>query len=56
VHSSGYSTGMGTLYTAAYFPSEGRVEYRWPDHTWPQSFERFVETAYVETYAEPALA
>ena len=56
VHSSGYSTGMGTLYTAAYFPAEGRVEYRWPDHTWPQSFERFEETAHVETYAEPALA
>jgi predicted choloylglycine hydrolase len=55
VHSTGHSTGMGTLYTAAYFPGEGRVEYRWPDHTWPQSFERFVETAHAETYAEPAL-
>lgn len=56
VHSTGYSTGMGTLYTAAYFPAERRVEYRWPDHTWPQSFERFVETAHVETYPDPALA
>jgi predicted choloylglycine hydrolase len=56
VHSTGYSAGMGTLYTAAYFPAEGRVEYRWPGHSWPQSFERFVETAHVETYADSALA
>jgi predicted choloylglycine hydrolase len=56
VYGTGYSTGMGTLYTAAYFPAEGRAEYRWPGHTWPQSFERFAETAHVETYAESAVA
>lgn len=56
VYSTSYSTGMGTLYTAAYFPSDGRVEYHWPGHTLSQSFERFAETAHVETYAEPAVA
>lgn len=54
VHSTGYSTGMGTLYTAAYFPADGRVEYRWPGHTWPQSFDQFAETTHLQTYAEPA--
>jgi predicted choloylglycine hydrolase len=32
---------FGTLYTAAFFPLEGRVEYRWPGSTWHQSFDRF---------------
>jgi predicted choloylglycine hydrolase len=55
VHSTNYRTGMGTLYTAAYFPAESRVEYRWPGHTWPQSFGKFTETAHVETYVESPL-
>ena len=25
-----YAQGFGTIYTAAYYPAEGRVEYRWP--------------------------
>jgi predicted choloylglycine hydrolase len=54
VHSTGYSTGMGTLYTAAYFPADGRVEYRWPGHTWPQSFEQFADSTHLQTYAEPS--
>lgn len=32
---------FGTLYTAALYPLEGRVEYRWPDATWHQSFAAF---------------
>jgi predicted choloylglycine hydrolase len=41
LHSRAYAEGFGTLYTAAYHPSEGRVEYRWPDYAWEQSFARF---------------
>jgi predicted choloylglycine hydrolase len=37
-----YARGFGTLYTAAYHPAEGRVEYRWPGFTWEQSFDRFI--------------
>ena len=36
-----HAQGFGTLYTAAYFLEEGRVEYRWPGFTWRQSFDRF---------------
>jgi predicted choloylglycine hydrolase len=36
-----YAQGFGTLYTAAYHPAAGRVEYRWPGVTWEQSFDRF---------------
>lgn len=38
-----YARGMGTLYTAAYDVGTGRVEYRWPGVSWPQSFADFVE-------------
>jgi hypothetical protein len=31
--------GHPGLYTAAYFPTKGRVEYRWPGHTMAQSFD-----------------
>ncbi len=26
-----FASGLGTLYTAVYFPATGRAEYRWPD-------------------------
>jgi predicted choloylglycine hydrolase len=45
------SAGMGhfgTLYTAAFYPLEGRVEYRWPDFTWHQSFDAFEPGEHVE--------
>ena len=40
-----YSKAFGTLYTAAYWPMRGVVEYRWPNRTWNQSFRSFVEGA-----------
>jgi predicted choloylglycine hydrolase len=43
LHSTAFDLEMGTIYTAAYWPTEGRVEYLWPDHTWQQSFGGFVE-------------
>ena len=41
LHNTEYGMGMGTIYTAAYHPAEGRAEYRWPGHKWEQSFARF---------------
>ncbi len=46
LHSTAFEREMGTIYTAAYWPTEGRVEYLWPDHTWHQSFDGFVEGSY----------
>ncbi len=43
LYSYGYKRGFGTLYTAVYRPDPGEVDYRWPDHTWRQSFEHFTE-------------
>jgi predicted choloylglycine hydrolase len=43
LHNTEYAQGFGTIYTAAYHPTEGRVEYRWPGEAWEQSFDRFVE-------------
>nr|WP_237554709.1 C45 family peptidase [Streptomyces sp. SID4948] len=36
-----YDEGLGTVYTADYRPSEGRVTYYWPAETWEQSFTAF---------------
>jgi len=47
-----FSSGLGTLYTAIYFPAEGRAEYCWPDYSLAQSFERFVEQRHTQRYAE----
>jgi predicted choloylglycine hydrolase len=54
LYSTAFSRGFGTIYTAAYFPAEGRVEYRWPEFTWSQSFDRFVEGRHTERF-EPGL-
>lgn len=43
VYSTAFARGFGTLYTAVYRPREGRVEYLWPNGSWPQSFSAFEE-------------
>jgi predicted choloylglycine hydrolase len=52
LHNTSYSQGFGTLYTAAYFPVEGRVEYRWPGVVWAQSFDRFEQSSHTQEFAE----
>ncbi len=56
LYSDAFSKGFGTIYTAAYFPAEGRAEYRWPGFTWSQSFDDFAEGEHTQTYAEDARA
>lgn len=42
VYNTDYDSGLGTIYTAAYRPTEGRVDYIWPGGVrWPQSFAHF---------------
>jgi len=43
-------TNSGTLYTAAYFPDEGRVEYIWPGQHWNISFDSFTEASILNHY------
>lgn len=50
VVSTDYSKAFGTLYTAAYWPATGQVEFRWPNRSWHQSFDRFVEGVAVIAY------
>jgi predicted choloylglycine hydrolase len=47
-----YAQGFGTIYTAAYHPIDGRVDYLWPGTTWEQSFARFQETEHVQTFTQ----
>lgn len=46
--STSYAYGFGTLYTAAYRPVEGVVDYRWPGSSWQQSFRAFEPGEHVE--------
>jgi predicted choloylglycine hydrolase len=55
LHNTDYLQGFGTLYTAAYYPSEGRVEYRWPDSEWKKSFDRFDEDEHTQTFSQHRL-
>jgi hypothetical protein len=38
---SAYGRGYGTLYTAAYRPSSGRVDLLWPGQAWSQTLSSF---------------
>jgi predicted choloylglycine hydrolase len=51
LYNTEYTQGFGTIYTAAYYPKEGRVEYRWPGSRWEQSFDRFVESEHTQTFS-----
>jgi predicted choloylglycine hydrolase len=54
--STAYDSGFGTLYTAAYRPTEGTVDYRWPSHAWRLGFDGFVEAEHTEVLAEGSVA
>ena len=38
---------FGTLYTAVLRPTEGAIDYRWPDFTWRHSFDAFAPGEHV---------
>jgi predicted choloylglycine hydrolase len=52
LHSTEHGRGFGTIYTAAYFPVDRRVEYRWPGSVWRQSFDDFRATRHTVTFAD----
>jgi predicted choloylglycine hydrolase len=55
IHSRAHRAGTGTLYTASYYPGEGRVEMRWPSgERWTESFDEFVALEHTEIYEAPA--
>jgi predicted choloylglycine hydrolase len=51
LYRAAFASGLGTLYTAVYFPDEGRAEYRWPDYMTTQTFEGFAEQRHIQHYA-----
>jgi predicted choloylglycine hydrolase len=50
--STSYANGFGTLYTAVYRSATGRIEFRWPTHTWHLGLDNFVEGTHTEVLAE----
>ena len=45
LYSTAFSSGFGTLYTAAYRPRERSMELHWPGKTWVKSFDSFENDA-----------
>ncbi|MBV2361593.1 hypothetical protein KUH32_17650 [Thalassococcus sp. CAU 1522] len=45
LYSTAFSSGFGTLYTAAYRPRAGTLDIHWPDRIWSKGFDRFEEDA-----------
>ncbi|MCB2022311.1 MAG: hypothetical protein KDG44_16065 [Burkholderiaceae bacterium] len=41
LYSLAFDRGFGTLYTAAYRPTEARLDYHWPGQSWGQSLQHF---------------
>jgi hypothetical protein len=39
LYNTAYAQGFGTLYTVAYRPEEGVVDYVWPGSTWRRGFD-----------------
>ena len=54
--STSYANGFGTLYTAAYRPTEGVVRLIWPTQVWELGFQRFEAGEHTEVLAEPTFA
>lgn len=54
--STSYASGFGTLYTAAYRPTEGVVDYRWPSLVWRLGFGAFDEQEHTVVLAEGSVA
>ena len=54
--STSYAHGFGTLYTAAYRPTEGVASFIWPAMGWTLGFDRFEEGEHTEVLAEPTFA
>lgn len=56
LHSSAYTRGFGTLYTAAYNLEARAVEYRWPGSSWRLELGDFQGGAHVATLVEASVA
>jgi predicted choloylglycine hydrolase len=52
LYSTAFSSGFGTIYTAAYHPAEGRADYLWPGFTMSQTFDDFVPTDHTPGFTE----
>ncbi len=56
LYSLAFDQRFGTLYTAAYHPRLGAVDYAWPDRTWRKSFQDFEEDSRTISYPAQARA
>ena len=50
LYNTRFDVGFGTLYTAVYNPQKLTATFRWPNHTWTQSFDNFSESELLIRY------
>lgn len=55
IYSTAFDRGFGTVYSAAYWPNEGRADFFWPGSSWPQSFAQFDPGQRLIAFGEPPL-
>ncbi|MCB1961028.1 MAG: hypothetical protein KDE68_10995 [Rhodocyclaceae bacterium] len=53
IYSTAFTRGFGTLYSAAYWPTEGRADFFWPGRTWSQSFDYFAPGECLIEFGDP---
>lgn len=53
IYSTAFTRGFGTVYSAAYWPTEGCAEFFWPGSRWPQSFAKFDPGQRLIAFGEP---
>ena len=53
IYSSSFARGFGTVYSAAYRPTEGHADFFWPGLNWPQSFSQFEPGERLIQFGEP---
>lgn len=55
LYSTAFSSGFGTLYTAAYMPADGIMQVWWPQHVWQHGFDDFTAGSQFVLIPETAL-
>lgn len=54
LYSTAFTSGFGTLYTAAYRPKSRGLELIWPDRVWAKSLDRFEEDSIHVSFRQPS--
>jgi predicted choloylglycine hydrolase len=55
LYNQNYQQGFGTLYTAVYYPEDGKMQLLWPGESLDQSFDNFTEGQKIITFNQAVI-